>query len=123
MTGPIHLIVDRNVRSFWSPASREIVLGSGYTPLEAGHEIAHARLGHDLSGSALADIVQERDAWMETLRRIPPEEISTSEIRRSLSSYLHEIADTYGRSSRQHLMAKKLCGGVIDYARKRKKEE
>ena len=118
----VELKVGRNPETFWNPIGREIFLAASYIPLDLSHEIAHVELEHDTSGSSLVDMVQEKDAWMVALRRIDPSEIVICEIQHDLRSYLSEVASEFGRHSPQHILAVRLVGKVVAYARERKKE-
>lgn len=108
--------------SEWRPSSREIILSPELEPLDAAHEIAHFKLEHDISGSAIVEMVQEKDAWMVALRKIDPDEIVIYEIARDLGSYVDEVGKESGRHSPQHMMALRLKREVLDYALKRREE-
>lgn len=105
------------VRSYWDPVDKAIVLGS-YSPQEFAHEFAHAKFGHGFQASALSEFYEERDAWREALRRLPPEEIRVSEVEEALSTYVNSPFLT----SEQRRMALRLSEEVIHYAKQRKKE-
>jgi len=107
--------------SLWDPQFRILTLSGD--PLDTGHELAHVRLGHTHSmGSILGDLVEEREAWKEALRRISPEEIKVSQVSDSLNTYLEEVGKRYGYGSSQYQMGSKMVGEVVEYAKKRKKE-
>lgn len=119
---PVDIKVAEDQPSHWDPTGRVIYLGEGYTPLDAAHEIAHVKLGHDMSGSPLVDMVQEKDAWIEALRRMDPREVRVRDISNYLDSYLKNVDVAYGGSHQHTQMASRMKEEVIDYARKRKKE-
>lgn len=107
--------------SYWNPLSRRITL-KDTSPLGTAHEIAHARLEHDISGSSLVELSQEADAWKYALRRINPEEVRVNFVRRSMVSYLGEVAGEFGKGSPQYQFAGRKVREVVEYARKSKKE-
>lgn len=107
--------------SIWDPSFRTLTITRD--PLEASHEISHIKLGHTSSaGSKLSDLLEEREAWKEALRRISPEEIRVSKIRRDMSTYLDEVGREYGYFSPQYRIGSKWLEEVESLAEKRKKE-
>jgi len=118
----IEIEVDKSQHSFWSPSKRVLSLGKDRDPLVVAHELAHIELEHDISGSPLTDLIQERDAWKKALRRINPEEIKLGSVGKSMGSYLRDINYEYGRTSPQYSLAKRVTKEIIEYAKQRKKE-
>lgn len=116
---PIDIVQGKT--GLWDPSFRILTITKD--PLTTSHELAHARLGHTSSmGSILGDLVEEKEAWKEALRRIDPEEIRIVDIKNNLASYLEQVDKYYGSSSPQHEMGVKIINEVVEYARKRKKE-
>lgn len=119
----IEIILDkRQARSGWEPDTNTIIFGADINPQRAGHEISHARLRHSLATSLVGRLVAEKDAWMDALRRLPPEEIKVSEIDRDFSTYVDGVARVYGEGSQQYKVALNFRERILDYARERRKE-
>lgn len=119
----IEIVLDKGqARSGWEPDTDTVVFGADISPQVAGHEISHALLRHSVATSLVGHLIAEKDAWMDALRKLPPEEICVSEIDDSFSTYTNEIARRYGRQSPQNRVALSYKKEVLDYARKRRKE-
>lgn len=112
-----YIVVDESQPgSCWSSRDSAIYLGRRYNPQDVAHEIAHVRLGHNRSYSLMADFLEEREAWMDALRRLPPEEVRVKEVEYGLTSYIR------GLTSSQKKVARRMRDEVVAYASKRKEE-
>jgi hypothetical protein len=89
-------------------------------PVALGHEIGHFKTDYGCSISPLSELVEERDAWAETSRKLPPDEVDLDFINSSVGSYVKEIREAYGEDSLQFEEAKKIRRQVMGFARKRK---
>jgi hypothetical protein len=87
-------------------------------PLVLGHEVSHMRLGHDsLYISPMAELLEERDAWMDSLRRMAPEEVDPDFVNSCVGTYVLEIRKDYGSDSKQFEEAKKIRRELVSLAR------
>jgi len=90
-------------------------------PMVFAHELGHREYDQTLGDTdPLIDMMMERDAWRYALSKLPPDEIDTWFLDYTLTGYIHEVEEWYGKGSPQVDAAHRMKNEILALARKKK---